>query len=161
MKPAKWLAPLLVLFTGALILLRYKTEDAVTPVPGSMSPDAAMEESSANSAASTAEAATVTALAPFADAQPEKAQDELATANHLQVIVQNEVGHPLAEASVRTSFRGEQRRPALTNLSRTFTASSHGIADVLWPTQKIRAARITRLQRRLRFPPNGVGPQNG
>ena len=60
----------------------------------------------------------------------------------MQIIVQDEGGRPLQSASIRTSFRAEQRRPAFTNLSRTFTTSSQGIADVRWPTQKIEQFEI-------------------
>jgi hypothetical protein len=135
MKPGKWLAVLLVLLIGAIILIqRQKRETART---AESAPPVAAEKNAVG-ATSSNNAIVENAALPIAEAdtQSVKVPDALENANHLQVIVQNETGQPLEGASVQTSFRGEQRRPALTNLNRTFTTSAHGMTDVLWPVQK-------------------------
>lgn len=140
MKSTKWLVLLLVLVGAMLFLMRQK--------PGAPGPSTAGEPTAEASAESTLvpkEPAAHAVAEPAALASPiantvsvtVQSNDSLAGAHHLQVIVLDINNQPIEGAAIKTSFRAEQRRPAFTNLSRTFTTSSRGMADVLWPTQKI------------------------
>ncbi len=139
MKAFRWLALLLVLVGAMLFLMRGKSGSSATSAPAAQTEELSAETSATPAAPIVPPASEVAPLVAAATtASPTAASfDPFEGANHLQVIVLNINNQPLEGATIRTAFRGESRRPAHTNLVRTFTTSARGMADVLWPTQKL------------------------
>ncbi len=136
MKSARWLALLLLLVGAMLFLMRQKQERTATAAPDSAVVEAVVE--TVSTAGNKPESAP---LAP-ADAPAQKADDPLEGANHLQVTVVDDSDRPIEGALIRTALLAERRRPVQTSLLRAFATSAHGMADVLWPTQKIERLEI-------------------
>lgn len=138
MKSAKWLISFLMVMIALLIVLRHKVGTVATTTS---EPPATKASAEANSTPVTVtvtdEADSIAKTDPALNPIPQtQFHGELANGNHLQVMVQDDTGQPIKGASVKTSFRTAEQRPALTNLNRTITTSRYGTADVLWPKQK-------------------------
>ena len=141
MKSARWLGLLLLLVGAMLFLMRWKQERAATSAPGSAVVEALVE--TASTAGNKPESAPLAPAAATAEALAAKADDPPEGANHLQVTVVDSSDRPIEGALIRTASLAERRRPVQTGLARAFATSAHGMADVLWPTQKIERLEIT------------------
>ena len=143
MKSAKWLLLLMVLI-GLMLFFMRKKPDAAPDLATAPAAEAVSENvakpvtDAANPDAANPPAAPIANIAKSVSSET----DPLEGAHHLQVIVLNLNNQPIEGATIRTAFRGENRRPAHTNLARTFTTSARGMADVLWPTQQIEQLQL-------------------
>lgn len=132
MRPVKWILLLLLLLGGVMFLLHLKTAPAGLPDSVPRVAEVAHSESEAEGQ----KPAAAPALPPVKAAVPQmEAVPGVRLENHLLVTVRDESGQPLPAATVASTYRGAQRRPVLTNSSRSFPTSAQGVADVSWPPE--------------------------
>ncbi len=140
MKITRWIILALVLCLVGLLWTRQRNEVAGTPAPTTPSVEAQGQTPTPPPSAAPSETATATAPAGVKFPLPEAPGD----ANHLQVIVHNESGQPLAGAEVRAVLRTVPGGESLTNqFNRSAPTSTHGMANVLWPKQPFTRLTVT------------------